>query len=71
MVPVLTNPCTFEESRRLNALQSGSHRDHSCTFGKLGTKSKILFNHRDHPCTLLYININRFRQKYFRSVPMQ
>ncbi|MFS7916361.1 hypothetical protein Hanom_Chr02g00176231 [Helianthus anomalus] len=26
-----------------------------CTFGKLGTKSKILVNHRDHPCTLLII----------------
>ncbi|KAJ0786496.1 hypothetical protein HanOQP8_Chr02g0071921 [Helianthus annuus] len=31
------------------------YRDHPCSFGKLGTKSKILVNHRDHLCTLLYL----------------
>ncbi|MFS7949302.1 hypothetical protein Hanom_Chr06g00569931 [Helianthus anomalus] len=40
-------------SHGLNALQSTNHRDHPCTFGKLGTKSKILVNHMDHSCTLL------------------
>ncbi|KAF5824261.1 hypothetical protein HanXRQr2_Chr00c019g0832921 [Helianthus annuus] len=36
-----------------NALPSANHRDHPCTFGNLGTKSKILETHRDYPCTLL------------------
>ncbi|MFS7965262.1 hypothetical protein Hanom_Chr12g01069151 [Helianthus anomalus] len=49
----MAHPCTFGKSWGLDTLQSENHRDHPCTFEKLGTKSKILVNHRDHPCTLL------------------
>ncbi|MFS7990052.1 hypothetical protein Hanom_Chr11g01054291 [Helianthus anomalus] len=44
----------FWQSSGLNALQSVNHRDHPCTFEKLGTKSKILVNHGEHLCTLLF-----------------
>ncbi|MFS7939427.1 hypothetical protein Hanom_Chr05g00451591 [Helianthus anomalus] len=40
-----------------NALQNANHGDHSCTFEKLGTKSKILVNHKDHLCTFFKLFI--------------
>ncbi|MFS7957235.1 hypothetical protein Hanom_Chr07g00663971 [Helianthus anomalus] len=56
----MDHPCTFGKSWGLNALQSTNHRDHLCTFRKLGTKSKILINHRDYLCTLLDLKSQRF-----------
>ncbi|MFS7974982.1 hypothetical protein Hanom_Chr10g00875161 [Helianthus anomalus] len=47
--------CTFGKSWGLNTLQSANHKDHPCTFEKLGTKFKILVNHKDYPCTLLKV----------------
>ncbi|MFS7994776.1 hypothetical protein Hanom_Chr12g01110051 [Helianthus anomalus] len=45
--------CDFWQSWGLNLLQNANHQDHPCTFGKLGTKSKILVNRKDHLCNLL------------------
>ncbi|MFS7933441.1 hypothetical protein Hanom_Chr04g00379831 [Helianthus anomalus] len=39
----------LEKRRGLDVLQSANPRDHPCTFGKLGTKLKILVNHKDQP----------------------
>ncbi|MFS7916926.1 hypothetical protein Hanom_Chr03g00183071 [Helianthus anomalus] len=36
------------------ALPSANHRDHPCTFGNLGTKSKILETHRDYPTSVYF-----------------
>ncbi|MFS8020158.1 hypothetical protein Hanom_Chr15g01412211 [Helianthus anomalus] len=62
----MDHPCTFGKSWGLNTLQSANHRDHSCTFEKLGTKSKIFVNHSPQgPCVYfniflhcLYINVS-------------
>ncbi|MFS7924317.1 hypothetical protein Hanom_Chr03g00271171 [Helianthus anomalus] len=35
-----------------NCVRMCNHGNYPCTFGKLGTGSKILVSHKDHLCTL-------------------